>query len=188
MLPCACFNAGAGNTIFMTEEKNNKKINQDALKWVILGLAGFAAIVLIFAAGIIVGGMKAKFSYEWAENYHKNFGGPKAGFLSNWRNTPPLPGEFIEGHGAFGEIIQINDNGFVIKGRSNVEKIIITAEDTIIKKGTETIENNLEVGEYIVIIGSPNAEGQIEAKLIRVFDKELKPSPMPKKGFRHPFL
>jgi len=174
------------------EEQNNlegkqasygagKKINRDVLKWVIIGLAGFVVIVLIFSVGIFVGEMKARFSYRWAESYHKNFGGPPGGFLGGWKNLPPFPGDFIEGHGTFGEIIKINDpstisgqaSDFVIKGGGDVEKVIIITKDTIIQERTDTIKKEgLKVGNRVVVIGSPNEEGQIEAKLIRVFNGE----------------
>jgi len=40
------------------------------------------------------------------------------------------------------------------------------------KKGRETVKKeDLKVGDWVVIIGSPNEEGQIEARLIRLFDK-----------------
>lgn len=155
----------------MNEEKQpNRKINRDILKWVVIGLAGFAVVVLIFGVGMVVGGMKAQFSYRWAESYHKNFGGPRGGFFGDWRRFPILPGDFIEGHGAFGEIIELSDSGFVIKGRGDVEKLIVTTEDVIIKKGRETIKDGLKVGDRVVIIGSPNEEGQIKAKFIRLFN------------------
>ncbi len=144
-------------------------MHKDVLKWIIIGLAGFAVVVLIFSAGMFVGGMKVKFSYQWAEGYHKNFAGPRGGFFGDWQKMPPLPGDFIEGHGAFGEIIELKDNGFVIKGRGDMEKIVITTQDTVIKKGMETVKDGLKVGDCVVIIGSPNEEGQIEAKLIRIF-------------------
>lgn len=184
----------------MSEEKHNKKINRDILKWVVIGLAGFAIIILIFGAGMIVGGMKAKFSYHWAESYHKNFAGPRSGFLGDWRSMPSLPGDFIEAHGAFGEVISIlsssataedeelKNNGFIVKGQGDIEKIVITNKDTVIKKGMETIEDSLKVGDRVVIIGSPNEEGQIEAKLIRIFDGELKDSSMPSKRSQFPFF
>jgi len=183
----------------MTEEKQSnpegkqafygagKKTNRDILKWVIFGLAGFLVIVLIFSAGMVVGGMKARFSYRWAESYHKNFAGPRTGFFGDWRELPLSPGDFIEGHGAFGEIIELNDTGFVIKGRGDVEKIIIISEKTTVKKGRETVERtDLKVGDRVVVIGFPNEEGQIEARLIRLFNgedvKNLPRSP------RFPFL
>lgn len=166
----------------------NKKTNRDLLKWIAIGLAGLAAMVVIFGAGMAVGGMKARFSYRWAESYHKNFAGPRGGFFGEWRRISPAPGDFIEGHGVFGEIIELNTQagseqaGFVIRGRGDMEKIIMTDENTIIKKGMETVKDDLKIGDRVVIIGSPNEEGQIEAKLIRLFDKELKNLPMPRKG------
>jgi len=152
------------------QHKISNRVNRDILKRIVVIVSGFAIVALIFGAGIVVGEMKAKFSYRWAENYHKNFGGPRGGFLGDWRRIPLLPNDFIEGHGTFGEIIELNDNSFVIKGRGNVEKIVITTEDTIIKKGMKTIKDGLKVGEYVVVIGSPNKKGQIEAKLIRIFN------------------
>jgi hypothetical protein len=174
---------------FMAEEKNSKKIDTDVLKWIIFGLAGFALIVLIFGAGMFVGGMKAKFSYKWAESYHKNFAGPKTGFLGNWQKMQSMPGDFIEGHGVFGEIIEIQDTGFIVKGRGDIEKIVIISDETIINKGPEKITNEIKIGDRVTIIGTPNEQGQIEAKLIRIFDAEKglimaprifrKSSPMP---------
>lgn len=160
----------------MNEEKTIKKFfqNRDVLKWVIIGLAGFVILVLVFGAGVKVGTLKAKHSYKWAENYHKNFAGPRDGFWGDWRKAPRE--EFIEGHGTFGEIIEVKDNGFVIRGRDDVEQIVVTSENTIVKKGMgmKTAENSLKVGDRVVVIGSPNDQGQIEAKLIRLFGDEAK--------------
>jgi hypothetical protein len=147
--------------------------DKDVLKWVIIGIAGFVIVALIFGVGMFVGGMKAKFSYRWAESYHKNFAGPRGGFLGDWWQLPLFPGDFIESHGAFGEIIQINDSDFVIKGQSDLEKIIILKENTILEKGRMAIKkDDLKVSDQVVIIGSPNEQGQIEARLIRVFNGE----------------
>jgi hypothetical protein len=150
----------------------------DILKWITVGLLAIVVIVLVFGLGVFVGEKKAKFSYLWAENYHRMFAGPKAGFLGNLK-MPPFPpfDEFIEGHGTFGEIIKIEGKNLVVKGRGNVEKVIIVTEKTVIKSGREDIKfSDLKIGDMIVIIGSPNDKGQIEAKLIRVFP--------PKTGFK----
>jgi hypothetical protein len=171
----------------MTEEKQIKKINpvkneisqgvnRDTLKWIIIGLVGFGLIVLIFGAGIFVGEMKARFSYRWAESYHKNFAGPKEGFFGDWRVPPPSAGDFIEGHGVFGQIMKIGSSTesgegatLVIKGRDDMEKIVLIKDNTVIKSFRETIKfSDLKVDDYIVIIGEPNDAGQIEAKFIRV--------------------
>ena len=158
----------------MNEEKTIKKFfqNRDVLKWVIVGLAGFAVLILVFGAGVKIGTMKAVYSYRWAENYHKNFGGPRDGFLGDLKNFPQ--GDFINGHGVFGSIIKINGGTIVAKTKDDVEKTILVSDSTIIQKGRERVKlPDLKVDEDIVVIGSPNEEGQIEAKLIRVFDGNL---------------
>lgn len=165
---------------------NPQKINRDVLKWAIIGLLAIVVIVLVLGLGILIGEKKAKFSYRWAEQYHKNFAGPKTGFLGDWRKISLSPSDFIEGHGTFGEIIELRDTGFVIKGRGDVEKVIVTTKDTIVMKGRETVKNGLKVGDNVVVIGSPNDEGQIEAKLIRIFEGE--PRLMPYKGPRFLFF
>lgn len=167
--------------INLEEKKENKKIDK-TLKWIALVLLGLIIIILIFSLGMMVGGMKARFSFRWAENYHKNFAGPRQGFLRDWRRIPFGPADFIEGHGAFGEIIELKDNSFVIKGRGGIEKVIVITKETVIKKGIKNVKNGLKIGDYVVIIGSPNDEGQIEAKLIRVFDKDFEGPPFPFKG------
>jgi hypothetical protein len=153
----------------MEEQKVKKE--RDILKWVLVGLVVFIVLALVFKVGMFVGEKKAQFSFRWAENYHRMFAGPRAGFLGNLR-MPPFPpfDEFIEGHGTFGEIIKIEGNNLVVKGRGNVEKVIVVTEKTVIKSGREDIKfSDLKIGDMIVIIGSPNEKGQIEAKLIRVF-------------------
>ena len=150
----------------MEEQKVKKE--RDILKWVLVGLAVFIVLVLVFKIGMFVGEKKAQFSFRWAENYHRMFAGPKAGFLGGLK-MPPFS-EFIEGHGTVGEIIKIEGNNLVVKGRGDVEKLILVNEKTIIKSGFKNIKvSDLKIGDIIVIIGSPNEKGQIEAKLIRVF-------------------
>lgn len=155
------------------EQKQDEKKRKDILKWVIVAIAVLVVLIFIFNVGMSVGANRAKFSYKWAENYHKNFSGPQEGFFQDWRQPPAFPENFIEGHGIFGEIIKINDNELIIKDRGDIEKMVLLDEKTVIKDKMENAEKNkLEVGDYIVVIGSPNEEGQIQAKLVRIFDSE----------------
>lgn len=167
----------------MNENKQgqeNKKMHPDVLKWIIIGLAGFVVVVLIFSAGMFVGGTKARFSYRWAESYHKNFGGPKEGFLGNWQRLPLSPGDFIGAHGVFGQIIKIDGSTLVIKGRDDVEKIVLIKDNTTIQRLRDTVKiTDLKIDDYIVVIGEPNDAGQIEAKFIR-----LLPPPPAETSFR----
>jgi len=130
-------------------------------------LAAIAAIImflLVFKAGTIVGFRKASFSYQWGENYHQNFAGPRGGFLGDFRGN-----DFIDPHGVIGQIIKIDGQTIIIKGKDNVEKIIIVNDGTLIRRQRDTLKAaDLKVDDYIVTIGDPNDAGQIEAKFIRL--------------------
>ena len=157
----------------MSEEKqsnNQKPVYPDILKIIIYGLIGLIVAVLIFGAGVKVGGLKARYAYRWADNYHKNFAGPGRGFMmDDWRNFTKE--DFMEGHGVFGEIIELNGQNLIIKGAKDTENIIIINQDTVLKKRRDTVAKDaLKIGDKVVISGSPNEQGQIEAKLIRIFN------------------
>lgn len=162
-----------------TYSTTDKKPNKDILKRVIIGLVVFAVVCLIFWIGIFVGGTKARFSYRWAESYHKNFAGPRGGFLDDWRSFPR--GDFISSHGVFGQIIKIEESTIIIKEGNNVERIVAVKDSTIIERLRETVKiSDLRVDDFIVVIGEPNDSGQIEAKFIRLLP------PLPSKGSLRP--
>ena len=164
----------------MNEEKSIKKLfkifeNRDVLKWIIIGLVSFTALVLVFGAGVKVGALKARYSYRWAENYHKNFAGPRGGFFDNFRRGFD-DDDFIEAHGVFGSVIKIDTSTssgqatLIVKGKDNVEKTILIFDKTTISNRRDVIKfDGLKIDDQVVIIGSPNEQGQIEAKFIRVF-------------------
>jgi hypothetical protein len=148
----------------------NKFFQSKTFKIILVIIGCFIVLLLVFKLGMFVGGVKARFSYRWAENYHKNFAGPKGGFFGDWRQPPPFPGDFIESHGIFGSIIKIDGNTIIVKGKDNVEKTILVSEKTTITARRELLKvSDLKVDDQIVIIGAPNEQGQIEAKLIRLF-------------------
>src|SRR3989344_7994889 len=136
--------------------------------FIIVILFVIAIIVTSFSLGVSVGYRKARFSYAWGENYHRNFGGPRGGFLMGF--TKDFMGsDFIEAHGAFGSIISIGDSELVIKGKDEVEKIIAVNEKTDIRRFRDAISiKDLVSDEYVVVIGDPNDQGRIDAKFIRV--------------------
>lgn len=150
-------------------------------KGIILGITILVVLLIfglsIFKLGMLVGFKKARFSYKWGENYHRNFAGPRGGFFSD-----SFGKDFIEAYGTFGQIIKIDGSILVVKGRDNVEKIVLVKDSTAIRRLRETIKpSDLKVDDYIMVIGEPNDRGQIEAKFIRVI-----PSP-PQKSSIRPF-
>lgn len=172
----------------MDEEKaSGKKIRRDILKWVAICLGGAAFAILIFGVGMMVGETKAKFSYRWAESYHKNFAGPRGGFFGDWQRIPPRPGDFIEGHGAFGTIIKIDKDALIVKGQDEIEKTVLVKEDTAVARFRDKIQPaDLKIDDFIVVIGQPNEAGQIVAKLIRVMPPSPSGGLQPPAGRRSP--
>jgi len=84
----------------------------------------------------------------------------------------------MHGHGVLGPILQMtllndNTNAFerilIVQDRDNMEKSVIRHPETIITKNHDTVSiYDLQINMNIVVIGSPNEEGQIDAKLIRI--------------------
>jgi hypothetical protein len=138
-------------------------------------LFSFALLVGTFSVGIAVGYRKARFSYAWGENYHRNFGGPRGGFLRNL-SQDFMGKDFIGAHGTFGQIIKVKDSELAVRGKDGVEQIVKISGDTEIRRFKDVIQpNDLKIDEPIVVIGEPNDSGQIMAKFIRVMPF---PSPM----------
>lgn len=142
----------------------NRIFQSKAFKTALWIIAGLIVFLLVFKAGMVVGLKKAQFSYKWGENYHRNFGGPRGGFLGD-----SYEGDFIDAYGTFGQIIKIDGSTIAVKGRDDVEKLVVVKDDTTVKRLRDTVKlSDLKVNDYIVVIGNPNDAGRIEAKLIRL--------------------
>ncbi len=150
----------------------NKLFQSKILKIIFFAIGALIILLLVFKTGVFVGYRKASFSYRWGENYHRNFAGPRGGFFGNFRSGFGDK-DFIDAHGAFGSILKIDGNTIIVKGGDGVEKIVIVAYDTVIRKGRENVKlSDLKFEDRVVIIGLPDSQGKIEAKLIRVFDND----------------
>jgi hypothetical protein len=132
------------------------------------GVGGLVLAGLIFQAGIFVGYYKASFSYQLGDEYHSVFGGRGP--------MPWVPGEsgfaqqgFSGAYGASGDILKIDLPNIVIEGQNAVEETVVVSTSTIFRSMRNTITaTDLKPDDFVIIIGSPNNKGQIEAKLVRV--------------------
>ena len=130
------------------------------LKTVIYGFGILAAIFIVFQAGIIVGFHKATFGRDWDDNYSKNFGA---------HGPTMMPDNFPNAHGAFGKIIKVQSPTIIVEDNDNTEKVVLITSQTVIRKLRANASiSDLVPDTLVVVIGSPNAQGQIEAKLIRI--------------------
>jgi len=142
-------------------------------------------IFLVFAIGVAIGLKKAKFSYNFGENYERNFIGPK--MRNEKRDNKPgmLPTrppqgfmneiegrDFRNAHGLAGTVISISsENTIVVKDRDDKESIVAINDKTLIKSRQESLEiTDLKTGDELIVMGTPNNEGIIRATLIRVFN------------------
>ncbi|MEI7741707.1 MAG: hypothetical protein WCJ29_04330 [bacterium] len=131
-----------------------------------------------FMIGQMVGFRKAGFSRDWGDNYQRNFGGPRGGFGTGFGMMGGRGGwmmgerDLINGHGTAGQILKIDASVLVVKGVNDAEKTFTMTDKTTILRGVDAIKfSDLKVNDRVMIIGAPSADGQIEAKLIRVFQE-----------------
>lgn len=143
----------------------NKIFQSKVFKSVLGCIAVIIVVILVLKIGMMIGFKKAEFSYRWGENYHRNFAGPRGGFFKDFEGE-----DFIDAHGVVGQIIKIDmPTTIIIKGKDGIEKIVVIKDDTVIKNLRDTVRlENLKIDDMMVVIGQPNEDGQIEAKLIRI--------------------
>lgn len=152
------------------------------LKIAIIIFGAILIALIIFASGVAVGFRKARFSYQWGQNYEKNFMGHGPGPMELPNRDLKREGmrDFLRGpegrdfrnpHGIMGSVISITESSIVIKDRDNKENTIATDDKTVIKRNTDDLKiSDLKVDDKIVVMGEPNDQGVVIAKLIRVFN------------------
>jgi hypothetical protein len=143
-------------------EKLEKVFKSKVFVGILYGFGVAVVVVFIFSAGVSVGFHKASFGRAWGENYKNNFG-MKPDF-------PNFMGDnFPNAHGAIGKIIKIELPTIIVQDKDNTEKVILIKDDTQIEKMKDKIQTgDLKLDDFVVVIGSPNDKGQIEAKFIRL--------------------
>jgi hypothetical protein len=129
---------------------------------VLCGVGIVVIALLIFSAGVTVGFYRASFGHAWGENYGRNFGmGPDYPIVGN--------DNFPNSHGAIGKIIKIELPTIIVQDKDNTEKVVLITDDTQIQKIKDGIAaKDLAIDDFVVVIGNPNSQGQVEAKFIRV--------------------
>ncbi len=145
-----------------------KNIHQSkTFRGILIGLVIAVVVLMIFKAGELVGYRKAAFSYRLGDNYYRAFEGPgpRTGTPGMMLFSERLPG----GHGAAGKIISINLPTFVVDGPDGIEKTIVVDDHTAVRRFRDEVDaKDLKTDDFVTVLGEPDAEGRITAKLIRV--------------------
>ncbi len=133
---------------------------------VIVSIGVLVVVLSILFAGINIGERRARFAGNYGDNFERNFMGPRGGQMpGRGFFNEMLPG----GHGAVGEIISINLPQLIVSGPDNLEKTVLVSSTTVFRRFQENIQSSeLKAGDFVVVIGNPNDNGQVEAKLIRI--------------------
>ncbi len=154
--------------------KIKKTLESKNFRAVIYTLGILAIIFLIFEAGMFVGFKKASFGRDWNDNYVMNFGLPHRG-PRMMDNEFGGFGNLPNANGAIGKIIKVElPTIVVLDEKDNTEKIVLVNDKTEIREMQNVVEiKDLKVDDHVVIIGTPNSSGQIEARLIRFLPNSL---------------
>jgi hypothetical protein len=141
-------------------------IQSQSFKGVLVGIFIVIIALVIFQSGVAVGERKAVFAHRFGDNFERNFRNPQGEFMQlGMPGGMDMPG----GHGAVGKIVSISLPLLVVAGPDNLEKTVVVGGDTEIREFRETITaDKLEIGDFIIVLGVPNDEGQVDAKLIRL--------------------
>ncbi len=153
-----------------TKENIKKIFSSNGTKKAIKIFGIIIIALFIFQAGVFVGFHKASFDRDWGENYSRNFGFTHRGGMMGGFS----PENFPNAHGAVGKIIKITLPNIIVLDKDNTEKVVVINDDTEINKMHDVIsKDQLALDDFVVVIGSPNSSGQIEAKFIRVLPMQL---------------
>lgn len=141
-------------------------------------LGAIVIALLLFRAGEFVGYNKAQTAYDWGQEYFGIFGHDND-VASHGGPFAMLPHDsFAAAHGAVGKVVKLALPSIVIEDQSGVEKGIVTTDDTQVRELRNSIQvTQIAVGDNIIVFGTPDTSGQVEATLIRVFPAGVSPIP-----------
>lgn len=127
-----------------------------------------------FTLGLRVGERKAGHFSGWERGYRGMMPMMRWGAgRQDDRFSPMMRPLFPNGHGVFGNVLSVSDSSLVIQGKDGIEQTVLVTSSTTIRVGQETVAlkdipkdlSKLQASAF----GAPNAAGQIEARLIRLF-------------------
>ncbi|OGO40607.1 MAG: hypothetical protein A2Z03_04005 [Chloroflexi bacterium RBG_16_56_8] len=130
------------------------------IKWLRYGLVIVGAVLalcIVFGAGIFVGRVSGRLVP---------------------RPAPWFAAFFSGAHGAVGTIRNIDGQTITLKLRDGSSQTVLFDRETRIEKNRQRLAfSDLKIGDQILVIGSPNDQGEIKARWVRVLDNNSPHSP-----------
>ena len=122
------------------------------LKTILVALGILCAFVVVFGAGFWLG-RTSETSFSSVAPYARN--------------------PTRSGHGATGIIQEISDQKIVLRTRDGATQVILVNGETRFDKGFKQVsQSDLKVNDRIIVLGSPNAQGEIVARLVGLVDSD----------------
>ncbi|MFA4954450.1 MAG: hypothetical protein WC641_04010 [Patescibacteria group bacterium] len=130
----------------------------------IAAVIAIAGMFLSFKLGEYVGFRKTAFSYGF-DRRHEFGREPRFFPFSGPMRKSPL----VNPHGALGVIVSVQDGGIEVKSNDDSTKTVAINQDTVLRRLGQVVKvSDLKPGDRVLIIGEPDAQGDIQAKLIQV--------------------
>ena len=137
---------------------------QKSTRNVFYGVVILFILTITFQVGTFVGYHKAGFSRDWSDKYERNFGMMRPDSVRGM-----MYGKYPSAHGASGKVLVVSLPTFSINGTDGIEKTVVIGTSTIIRQAyRDTSSTIIKSGDNVIILGTPNTDGQIDAKFIRV--------------------
>ena len=156
----------------ITKDSLSQFVRSRLFAGIMLGVAVMLVLVCVFEAGVALGYHEAVFSSHWGANYERNFGGTG---MQVMMGVPD--GHGPEAFGAIGQIISIASSTMVVQNNDQQEEKVIFNGNTVIRNQEITIPaSSLSAGTYVVVVGTPDNQGTIDASLIRIIPAPPTPS------------
>ena len=149
-------------------------------KWtlhgVIIGLAIFIGLLLIFKVGVFVGMEKAEFTDRLNARDPQAIQGLRPGMMRGITDRGMMPSS-----STIGTISKINGTTLTVTEKDGTEKTVTIDEKTIIRKDRVEFQvTDLKTADQIVVFGKPDQNGNIIATLIHAQpSSQTTPSPTP---------
>jgi len=135
------------------------------LMGLLIGIIALIILLAVFNLGVLVGSRRTDSFYRWDENYARNFTMPPP-FSSS---SLPGTGRFLTADGVAGTVLKVNGASLVIEDTAGIERTVIVSTTTAIRQGDSTVSvSDVEDNDQLVVIGSPDQSGQIDATFIRI--------------------
>lgn len=133
-------------------------------KGVLMGVGVVFVVLIVFQTGVIVGSHKSNYSNRLGEKYFNAFGKEEKRGMPNFMRD-----DFAGAHGTAGRIVKIELPQLLIEDQEGIEKTILITQQTEVMAFRQKIKaGDLKIDQNVVVVGTPNDQAQIEAKIIRL--------------------